>query len=140
MLSLNQYLETFAPKKVLCINDRIYDVTHYMHEHPGGDSILEGSLYSDATIEFESMHHSQVAYRKLADLYICNVDYTLVRRDEEKDYVYGKKKDGESNEENEEEFDEELDEEDDEEQDEELDEELDEEQDEEQDEEETIDV
>ena len=37
----------------------------YMAKHPGGQDILLGVLGRDATVEFETMRHSQIALKQL---------------------------------------------------------------------------
>ena len=36
-----------------------------MSKHPGGQDILLGLLGRDATVEFETMRHSQIAFKQL---------------------------------------------------------------------------
>lgn len=40
------------------IRKKVYDVTHFLNEHPGGDLLLLDRAGSDATIEFEGQEHS----------------------------------------------------------------------------------
>lgn len=44
----------------LCIHGRVYDVTKFLSEHPGGDDILlDVAGAQDATQEFNNTGHSQ---------------------------------------------------------------------------------
>lgn len=45
---------------------KVYDVTPYLDEHPGGDDILLDSAGRDATREFEDVGHSDSARAELA--------------------------------------------------------------------------
>lgn len=54
----------------LVVHGKVYDVTPYLDEHPGGDDILLDSTGRDATREFEDVGHSDGARAQLAELYI----------------------------------------------------------------------
>ena len=54
----------------MVIEDKVYDVTPFLLEHPGGDDILLDSSGRDATREFEDVGHSSDARAQLADLCI----------------------------------------------------------------------
>ncbi|XP_075982301.1 cytochrome b5-like [Anticarsia gemmatalis] len=41
--------------------DSIYDLTKYMHEHPGGDDVLMDEAGKDATRAFDDVGHSSDA-------------------------------------------------------------------------------
>ncbi|KZV22423.1 cytochrome b5 isoform A [Dorcoceras hygrometricum] len=43
------------------IDGKVYDVTSYLEEHPGGDDILLEATGKDATEEFEDAGHSKTA-------------------------------------------------------------------------------
>jgi len=57
-------------KKVLVINDNIYDFTDFGSKHPGGSDILENFLYRDATNIFHDIGHSSSAILQLDKLLI----------------------------------------------------------------------
>ncbi|XP_033754082.1 cytochrome b5-like [Pecten maximus] len=46
----------------IVIHDKVYDVTHFIHEHPGGMEILLEHAGRDATLDFEEKGHSRQAY------------------------------------------------------------------------------
>lgn len=52
------------------IDGKVYDVTKFLDEHPGGEEILVDSSGRDATREFEDVGHSDDARRQLDELYI----------------------------------------------------------------------
>ena len=54
----------------LVVHGKVYDVTEYLDEHPGGDDILLDSSGRDATREFEDVGHSDGARAELDRLYI----------------------------------------------------------------------
>lgn len=57
-------------KKVLVIDDNIYDFTQFANKHPGGSDILENFLYQDATNIFNDIGHSNSAILHLRELLI----------------------------------------------------------------------
>lgn len=42
----------------IVIKNRVYDVTEFIKEHPGGDLVIIDRAGDDATIEFEGQEHS----------------------------------------------------------------------------------
>lgn len=54
----------------LVIFGKVYNVKDYMVKHPGGQDILLGVLGGDATVEFETMRHSQLAQKQLEQLFV----------------------------------------------------------------------
>lgn len=54
----------------MVIDSKVYDVTSFLLEHPGGDDILIDSSGRDATREFEDVGHSSDARSQLDDLFI----------------------------------------------------------------------
>lgn len=57
----------------MVIDNKIYDATSFLLEHPGGDDILLDSSGRDATREFEDVGHSSEARSQLSTLYIGDV-------------------------------------------------------------------
>ncbi|KAJ4314472.1 hypothetical protein N0V84_008873 [Fusarium piperis] len=49
----------------IVIDNKVYKVTDYMSEHPGGDDILADVLGTDATEAFREVGHSEEAMEKL---------------------------------------------------------------------------
>lgn len=54
----------------LVVKDKVYDVTQFMHEHPGGLDIVMENAGRDATITFDDKGHSGMAYKLLSKYYI----------------------------------------------------------------------
>ena len=48
-------------KTVLVIHDKVYDVTSFLNEHPGGEEILLDHAGKDATEDFSDVGHSKDA-------------------------------------------------------------------------------
>lgn len=73
----------------ITIRNQIYDVTSYLNDHPGGSTIIEDWNGKDATVEFESIGHSEEARALLSTFHVR----TLSPSDEgylelpEKDYA-----------------------------------------------------
>lgn len=65
----------------LLIGGKVYDVTEYLDEHPGGSEILLDCANIDSTSAFEDVGHSQDAKDVLEDLYIG--DYEGAAPDED---------------------------------------------------------
>lgn len=54
----------------MIIEDKVYNVTSFLQDHPGGEDILVDSSGRDATREFEDVGHSEDARAQLKELYI----------------------------------------------------------------------
>ncbi|CAG5855957.1 unnamed protein product [Menidia menidia] len=57
----------------LIIHDKVYDITHFLDEHPGGEEVLLEQGGSDATESFEDVGHSTDAREMLLQYYIGEV-------------------------------------------------------------------
>ncbi|XP_048731592.1 uncharacterized protein LOC125648577 [Ostrea edulis] len=57
----------------IIISDKVYDVTNFIHEHPGGLDVIMEYAGSDATVVFMDKGHSKDAYMLLSDYYLGNV-------------------------------------------------------------------
>ena len=57
----------------LIINDKVYDITEYLDEHPGGQHVLLKYAGKDATKAFEQVGHTSTAYRELPKYVIGRV-------------------------------------------------------------------
>ncbi|KAK1272439.1 Cytochrome b5 isoform B [Acorus gramineus] len=60
------------------IDGKVYDVTSYMDEHPGGDDVLVNATGKDATEEFEDAGHSKDARELMQQYFIGELDLTPV--------------------------------------------------------------
>lgn len=54
----------------MVIDSKVYDVTSFLEEHPGGEDILIDSSGRDATREFEDVGHSGEARFQLQELFV----------------------------------------------------------------------
>ncbi|XP_016106078.1 cytochrome b5-like [Sinocyclocheilus grahami] len=54
----------------LIIHDKVYDITRFMEEHPGGEEVLLEQAGADATESFEDVGHSTDAREMLQQYYI----------------------------------------------------------------------
>eukprot|EP01025_Chloroclados_australasicus_P055872 TRINITY_DN6861_c0_g2_i1.p1 TRINITY_DN6861_c0_g2~~TRINITY_DN6861_c0_g2_i1.p1 ORF type:complete len:142 (-),score=19.66 TRINITY_DN6861_c0_g2_i1:233-658(-) len=54
----------------LAIHGKVYDVTEFLEEHPGGYDIILQSTGRDATDDFEDIGHSRSAKQMLEQYYI----------------------------------------------------------------------
>lgn len=64
--SLKQVAEHSTPRDCwLVIYDKIYDITHFLQEHPGGEFILLEFAGRDATLAFRGTRHGPESYELL---------------------------------------------------------------------------
>eukprot|EP00262_Sarcandra_glabra_P000263 TRINITY_DN10323_c0_g1_i1.p1 TRINITY_DN10323_c0_g1~~TRINITY_DN10323_c0_g1_i1.p1 ORF type:complete len:136 (+),score=25.52 TRINITY_DN10323_c0_g1_i1:61-468(+) len=56
------------------IDGKVYDVTDYLYEHPGGDDVLLSATGKDATDEFEDARHSKSARDLMQEFCIGELD------------------------------------------------------------------
>ncbi|NXF12249.1 CYB5B protein, partial [Smithornis capensis] len=57
----------------LVIHGRVYDITRFLEEHPGGEEVLLEQAGRDATESFEDVGHSTDAREMLKQYYIGEV-------------------------------------------------------------------
>ncbi|NWJ09309.1 CYB5B protein, partial [Crypturellus undulatus] len=57
----------------LVIHGRVYDVTRFLAEHPGGEEVLLEQAGRDATESFEDVGHSLDAREMLKEYYIGEI-------------------------------------------------------------------
>ncbi|KAK9013706.1 hypothetical protein V6N11_041705 [Hibiscus sabdariffa] len=62
----------------LLISGKVYDVTQFLEEHPGGDEVLLAASGKDATDDFEDVGHSDDARELMKKYCIGEVDSTTV--------------------------------------------------------------
>ncbi|KAL8208103.1 hypothetical protein R6Q57_007515 [Mikania cordata] len=58
----------------LIISGKVYDVTPFLDDHPGGDEVLVLATGKDATEDFEDVGHSKNAVDMMKDLYVGDLD------------------------------------------------------------------
>ncbi|CAA0813055.1 Cytochrome b5 isoform E [Striga hermonthica] len=62
----------------LIISGKVYDVTPFMDDHPGGDEVLLSATGKDATNDFEDVGHSDSAREMLDKYYVGEIDPATV--------------------------------------------------------------
>ncbi|EPY84162.1 hypothetical protein CB1_000490012 [Camelus ferus] len=71
---LEEVAERNSSKEIwLVIHGRVYDVTRFLNEHPGGEEVLLEQAGADATESFEDVGHSSDAREMLKQYYIGDV-------------------------------------------------------------------
>ncbi|XP_051884528.1 cytochrome b5 [Pristis pectinata] len=58
----------------LVIHDKVYDVSKFLEEHPGGEEVLFEQAGGDATESFEDVGHSSDAREMLKQYFIGELD------------------------------------------------------------------
>ncbi|XP_043706112.1 cytochrome b5 [Telopea speciosissima] len=56
------------------VDGKVYNVTSYLDEHPGGDDVLLAATGKDATDEFEDAGHSKTARELMQEYCIGELD------------------------------------------------------------------
>ena len=54
----------------LTINNKVYNITEYLNDHPGGGDVLIDVAGTDATKAFEDVGHSNDAREIMEDYYL----------------------------------------------------------------------
>ncbi|CAN0896203.1 Cytochrome b5 isoform A [Linum grandiflorum] len=60
----------------IVIDGKVYDVSSYLDDHPGGDDVLLQATGKDATDDFEDAGHSETAREELKTFFIGELDTT----------------------------------------------------------------
>ncbi|XP_038884358.1 cytochrome b5 [Benincasa hispida] len=58
----------------IIIDGKVYDLTSYLDEHPGGDDVIVAATGRDATDDFEDAGHSKDARELMEKFYIGMLD------------------------------------------------------------------
>ncbi|CAN8247718.1 unnamed protein product [Cochlearia groenlandica] len=58
----------------IIINGKVYNVTKFLEDHPGGDEVLLSSTGNDATDDFEDVGHSESAREMMDQYYVGAID------------------------------------------------------------------
>ncbi|XP_047218385.1 cytochrome b5 isoform X2 [Girardinichthys multiradiatus] len=69
----------------LIIHNKIYDITSFLEEHPGGEEVLLEQAGSDATESFEDVGHSTDAREMLQQYYIGELHMDDRKKDNTKE-------------------------------------------------------
>ncbi|KAL7124523.1 hypothetical protein ABFS83_14G054100 [Erythranthe nasuta] len=62
----------------LIIDGKVYDVTKFLDDHPGGDEVLVTATGKDATDDFEDVGHSTTAKAMLDEYYVGDIDSSTI--------------------------------------------------------------
>ncbi|XP_023554801.1 cytochrome b5-like isoform X2 [Cucurbita pepo subsp. pepo] len=62
----------------LIIEDKVYDVTKFLEDHPGGDEVLLSSTGKDATNDFLDVGHSSAASAMMEEFYVGDIDSSVI--------------------------------------------------------------
>ncbi|KAF3334259.1 cytochrome b5-like protein [Carex littledalei] len=62
----------------LVIGGKVYDVTKFLEDHPGGDDVLISSTAKDATDDFEDVGHSTTARSMMDEYYVGDIDTSTI--------------------------------------------------------------
>ncbi|CAI7621800.1 unnamed protein product [Penicillium manginii] len=62
----------------LAIHGKVYDVTKFLDEHPGGDEVVLDKAGQDATAEFDDVGHSEEAWEALEPLLIGRLKEAVI--------------------------------------------------------------
>ncbi|WOL12799.1 hypothetical protein Cni_G21567 [Canna indica] len=62
----------------LVISGKVYDVTKFLEDHPGGDEVLLSSTGKDATDDFEDVGHSTTARAMMDEYYVGDIDSATI--------------------------------------------------------------
>ncbi|EXC24203.1 Cytochrome b5 [Morus notabilis] len=65
-------------KCLLVIHGKVYDVTKFLEDHPGGDDVLLSSTGKDATNDFEDVGHSSSAKAVMDEFYVGDIDTATI--------------------------------------------------------------
>ncbi|KAJ1876755.1 hypothetical protein LPJ57_004317 [Coemansia sp. RSA 486] len=58
----------------IVVHDKVYDVTKFLDEHPGGEEVILENAGLDSTEAFEDIGHSEDAREMLKDYFIGNLE------------------------------------------------------------------
>ncbi|KDP26389.1 hypothetical protein JCGZ_17547 [Jatropha curcas] len=62
----------------LVIEGKVYDVTKFLEDHPGGDEVLLSATGKDATDDFEDVGHSSSARAMMDEFYVGEIDSSTI--------------------------------------------------------------
>ncbi|KAB2596960.1 cytochrome b5-like [Pyrus ussuriensis x Pyrus communis] len=62
----------------IIISGKVYDVTPFLEDHPGGDEVLLLAVEKDATDDFNDVGHSDSAREQMEKFYVGKVDTSTI--------------------------------------------------------------
>ncbi|GAB2214531.1 hypothetical protein Droror1_Dr00018882 [Drosera rotundifolia] len=79
VFTLAEVSEHNSPKDCwLVIDGKVYDVTKFLEDHPGGDEVLLSATGKDATDDFEDVGHSTTARAMMDEMHVGNIDTATI--------------------------------------------------------------
>ncbi|CAO2839899.1 unnamed protein product [Amaranthus hypochondriacus] len=79
LFTLSQVSEHNSSKDCwLVISGKVYDVTKFLEDHPGGDEVLLSATGKDATDDFEDVGHSSTARAMMDEMYVGDIDTATI--------------------------------------------------------------
>ncbi|KAJ2958700.1 hypothetical protein NQZ79_g5730 [Umbelopsis isabellina] len=74
-LSLAQIASHNTKKDIyVAVHNKVYNITDFIEEHPGGEEVLLDEAGKDATESFEDIGHSDEAREILEKFYVADLD------------------------------------------------------------------
>lgn len=77
------------------IHGKVYDVTKYLDEHPGGDDVLLTAIGRDSTEDFEDAGHSKTARELMQDYFVGEIESSpvipeleILRKDQPSEFAH----------------------------------------------------
>ena len=61
----------------IAVRGKVYDVSLFLSEHPGGGDVVLDKAGSDATIEFDETGHTDAAVELMKQYYVADYDARL---------------------------------------------------------------
>mmetsp|Transcript_10039 Transcript_10039/g.12350 ORF Transcript_10039/g.12350 Transcript_10039/m.12350 type:complete len:136 (-) Transcript_10039:47-454(-) len=58
----------------MAIYGKVYDITSFLDDHPGGDEVLKDTAGRDATVEFDDVGHSDEAVDMMEQYYVGELE------------------------------------------------------------------
>merc|ERR1712070_736259 len=55
------------------IHNKVYDITKFLDDHPGGEEVMLDKGGQDATHDFEDLHHSQEARKQMEEFMVGKI-------------------------------------------------------------------
>ncbi|XP_076954126.1 cytochrome b5-like [Bidens hawaiensis] len=62
----------------LIISGKVYDVTMFVDDHPGGGDVWLRATGKDATVDFNDVGHSAIAREKMKKYYLGEIDESTI--------------------------------------------------------------
>nr|AFK48600.1 unknown [Lotus japonicus] len=62
----------------LVIHGKVYNVTKFLEDHPGGDAVLLSSTGKDASNDFDDIGHSTSAVSMMDEFYVGDIDTSTI--------------------------------------------------------------